>query len=68
MRTSASLFPRSHKHGGACVIIGKIIMMHFNDSILLDNYKINLENYKPVSRLAGSNYAKIGDIFSVKRN
>jgi len=33
----------------------------------LDNFKINLENYKPVSRLAGSNYAKIGEIFSVKR-
>ena len=61
-------FLEGHKHGGACVIIGKIVMMHFNDSILLDNYKINLENYKPVSRLAGSNYAKIGDIFSVKRN
>ena len=61
-------FLEGHKHGGACVIIGKIIMMHFNDSILLDNYKINLENYKPVSRLAGSNYAKVGEIFSVKRN
>jgi len=36
--------------------------------VLLDNYKINMETYKPVSRLAGSNYAKMGEIFSVKRN
>ena len=61
-------FLEGHKYGGACVIIGRIVMMHFDDAILLDNYKINLENYKPVSRLAGSNYSKIGELFSVKRN
>jgi flavin reductase (DIM6/NTAB) family NADH-FMN oxidoreductase RutF len=61
-------FIENHSNGGACVIIGRIIMMHFDDSVLLDNYKINLENYKPVARLAGSNYAKIGEIFSIKRS
>ena len=60
-------FLENHKYGGACIIIGRIVMMHFENDILLDNYKINLENYKPVSRLAGSNYAKIGELFSVKR-
>jgi flavin reductase (DIM6/NTAB) family NADH-FMN oxidoreductase RutF len=60
-------FLKNHKNGGACIVIGKIVMMHFDDSVLLDNYKINLKNYKPVSRLAGSNYSKIGEIFSVKR-
>ncbi len=61
-------FLEGHKNGGACVIIGRIVMMHFNDGVVADNYKINLENYKPVSRLAGSNYSKIGELFSVKRN
>ena len=61
-------FLEDHKNGGACVIIGRIVMMHFDDAVLLDNYKINFENYKPVSRLAGSGYAKIGELFSVKRN
>jgi flavin reductase (DIM6/NTAB) family NADH-FMN oxidoreductase RutF len=60
-------FLEDHKHGGACVIIGRIVMMHFDDSVLLDNYKINLENYKPISRLAGSNYARLGELFSIKR-
>jgi flavin reductase (DIM6/NTAB) family NADH-FMN oxidoreductase RutF len=60
-------FLENHKNGGACIIVGRIVMMHFDDSILLDNYKINLENYKPVSRLAGSNYSKIGEVFSIKR-
>ncbi len=56
------------ENNGATMIVGEIIMMHFDDEVLLDNYKINLENYKPVSRLAGSNYSKIGEIFSIKRN
>ena len=60
-------FLENHKYGGACIIIGRIVMMHFENDILLNNYKINLDNYKPVSRLAGSNYAKIGELFSVKR-
>ncbi|RKS02909.1 MULTISPECIES: flavin reductase family protein [unclassified Flavobacterium] len=60
-------FLEDHKHGGACIVIGRIVMMHFNDEVLLENHKINLETYKPISRLAGSNYAKLGELFSIKR-
>ena len=61
-------FLEGHQQGGACVVIGRIVMMHFDDSILLDDYKINLETYKPVTRLSGSNYSKVGEIFSIKRS
>lgn len=61
-------FLEGHKNGGACVIIGRIILMHINDELLLDNYKINPETYKPIARLAGAGYSKIGETFSVKRN
>lgn len=61
-------FLEDHKNGGACVIIGRVVMMHFHDEVLLENYKINMENYRPVSRLAGAGYAKLGEIFNVKRN
>nr|WP_298659638.1 flavin reductase family protein [uncultured Flavobacterium sp.] len=60
-------FIEKHQKGGACIIIGKIITMHIDDSILMENHKINLEKYKPVARLAGSNYSKLGEIFSIKR-
>ena len=60
-------FLEDHKNGGACVVIGRIVMMHFEDEVLLDNYKINLDHYRPISRLAGSNYAKLGELFSIKR-
>jgi flavin reductase (DIM6/NTAB) family NADH-FMN oxidoreductase RutF len=61
-------FLEDHKNGGACILIGRIVMMHFDDSVLLDNYKINLETYQPIARLAGSNYAKLGELFSIKRS
>ena len=60
-------FIENYQNGGACIIIGKIITMHIDDSILMENHKINLEKYKPVARLAGSNYSKLGEIFSIKR-
>ena len=61
-------FLEDHKNGGACIVIGKIKMMHISDEILLENYRINLEKYRPVARLAGSNYSKLGEVFSIKRN
>ena len=57
-----------HKNGGACIVIGKVLMMHIADEILLENYRINLDKYQPVARLAGSNYSKLGETFSIKRN
>ena len=60
-------FIENHQNGGACIIIGKIITMHIDDSILMENHRINLDTYKPVARLAGSNYSKLGEIFSIKR-
>lgn len=53
--------------GGACVVIGKIKMIHIDDSILMENNRINLEIYKPVARLAGSGYSTLGELFSIKR-
>jgi len=57
----------NHKYGGAVMIVGRIVMMHFDDSVLMENYKVNMETYRPVARLAGANYAKMGEIFSIKR-
>jgi flavin reductase (DIM6/NTAB) family NADH-FMN oxidoreductase RutF len=57
----------NHKNGGATIMIGRVVMFHVDDSILLDNYKINQDAYRPVARLAGWNYSKLGEIFSIKR-
>lgn len=51
----------------ACVVIGQVKALHIADEILEDNFRINLDKYIPVARLAGSNYGTIGEIFSIKR-
>jgi len=56
-----------HKDGGATIIIGRIVMFHVDKSVLLDDFKINRETYKPIARLEGYNYAKLGEVFSIKR-
>jgi flavin reductase (DIM6/NTAB) family NADH-FMN oxidoreductase RutF len=61
-------FLEDHKHGGSCIVIGRVVCMHFDESILLEDYKINMETYNPVARLSGSNYSKIGEVFSIKRS
>jgi flavin reductase (DIM6/NTAB) family NADH-FMN oxidoreductase RutF len=61
-------FLEDHKNGGACIIIGKVLLFHVDEKVLLEGTKINMDIYKPVARLAGSNYSKLGEIFSIKRN
>ncbi|MNJ95070.1 Flavoredoxin [compost metagenome] len=56
-----------HKNGGATIMVGRIVMFHVDESVLLDDYKINMDTYRPIARLAGSNYSKLGEIFSIKR-
>ena len=60
-------FIENETNGGACVVIGKIKIIHIDDSILMENNYIDLNKYKPVARLAGSNYGTLGEIFSIKR-
>lgn len=57
----------NHKNGGSTIIIGRIIHFHIKDDILLDNFHIDLTKYQPISRLAGANYAKLGELFTIKR-
>ena len=57
-----------NKFGGSTILVGRVVMFHIAEDVLLDDYKISIETYKPIARLAGSNYSKLGEMFSVKRN
>ena len=57
----------NHQNGGAVVMIGRIVMFHVDDKVLLDDFNINREAYKPIARLEGWNYTTLGKIFSIKR-
>jgi flavin reductase (DIM6/NTAB) family NADH-FMN oxidoreductase RutF len=51
---------------GCDFIIGKVVQFHIEDSIY-HNGRINPEGLAAVSRLAGNNYAKVGEIFEIER-
>ncbi|TWT27133.1 flavin reductase family protein [Planomicrobium sp. CPCC 101110] len=52
--------------GGTRLLIGKVVRFHVDESIY-ENGRIHHELLKPVSRLAGTNYAKLGEVFSMER-
>ncbi|HLS59649.1 MAG TPA: flavin reductase family protein [Virgibacillus sp.] len=51
---------------GSDLIIGKIINFHIANEVY-DDGRINQEKLAAVSRLAGANYAKVGETFSIER-
>jgi flavin reductase (DIM6/NTAB) family NADH-FMN oxidoreductase RutF len=51
---------------GTDLIIGKIVQVHIDEKIY-ENGRIDPVGLGAVSRLAGTNYAKIGEIFSIER-
>ena len=56
-----------NKFGGSTILIGRVVLFHIDKNIISEDFHINLDTYKPVARLAGANYSKLGEIFSIKR-
>jgi flavin reductase (DIM6/NTAB) family NADH-FMN oxidoreductase RutF len=52
--------------GGGAVVIGEVVLFHVADDLLKDG-RIDIHKLKPVGRLAGLDYAKLGEIFSLQR-
>lgn len=50
----------------ADLLIGRVVYFHINDN-LVDNGRIDPQQLRPVSRLAGNSYAKIGELFEIDR-
>lgn len=58
---------KEHKNGGSTLIIGRVVHFHVQEGIMDENFHVNVEKYQPISRLAGANYAKLGELFTIKR-
>ncbi len=52
--------------GSATLVVGEIVWVHLKESVYQEG-KILIEPYEPLARLGGFNYAKIGEIFELKR-
>ncbi|GAA4065581.1 flavin reductase family protein [Amphibacillus indicireducens] len=52
---------------GVDLLIGKIVHYHIDETIYQEDQRIDPDQLATVSRLAGNNYAKIGEIFEIVR-
>lgn len=57
----------SPEAGGGSLVIGEILHIHVDDSVLMGGDKINLAALKPVGRLAGGGYVRVTDVFEMER-
>ncbi len=53
--------------GSASIIIGEIVHMRVADEVLLPDFKIDQRALQLVGRLGGYSYARVTDIFDMKR-
>lgn len=56
-----------HQNGGSTIIIGRVVQFHVQEGVLDEKFHVNIDKYQPISRLAGANYAKLGELFTIKR-
>ncbi|NLG74511.1 MAG: flavin reductase family protein [Chloroflexi bacterium] len=63
----AHLYEVSSEPGGGSIVVGRVVHLHVDEAVLLDGYKINLEELKPVGRLAGAGYCRVTDTFQMVR-
>jgi len=54
------------EQGGVDAIFGEVVHVHVEDE-LFENGKIDIRKLKPVARLAGTEWSKLGEIFSLDR-
>ncbi|WP_275983528.1 flavin reductase family protein [Paenibacillus hamazuiensis] len=53
-------------HPAADLLIGKVVCFHMDERVYRDGY-IDAHALRPVSRLGGSSYSKLGEMFSIDR-
>lgn len=53
--------------GGGALILGRVVHIHVDPSVLLGEDKIDIQKLKPIGRLAGAGYCRTADTFEMVR-
>jgi flavin reductase (DIM6/NTAB) family NADH-FMN oxidoreductase RutF len=52
--------------GGGALVIGRIVLLHVDDSVIA-NGKVDYDLFRPLARLGGMDYARLGARFAMAR-
>jgi flavin reductase (DIM6/NTAB) family NADH-FMN oxidoreductase RutF len=53
--------------GDGHIVIGTVLLMHFDEAVHQDNNYVDIQAYQPIGRLAGGGYTRVTDLFNVQR-
>ena len=61
------IIPLGDPQEGSDLIIGEVIMFHIDDDVYFEDSKIDAQALTAISRLAGNDYASLGETFTIVR-
>lgn len=53
--------------GGGYIVIGTVLLMHYDDSIFREGSYVDLAAFRPIGRLTGAGYCRVTDTFDLER-
>lgn len=53
--------------GGGSIVVGEVVHIHFDESLLLDGGRVNIPALHAIGRLAGAGYSRVSDLFDMPR-
>lgn len=53
--------------GGATLVVGEVTHIHVADRVVEADLKVDLAQLRPVARLGGSSYGRLGEVFDLPR-
>jgi flavin reductase (DIM6/NTAB) family NADH-FMN oxidoreductase RutF len=53
--------------GGGAIVVGRVVHLHVDPSVLVDGDKIDLAALRPIGRLSGAAYCRVTDVFQMPR-
>jgi flavin reductase (DIM6/NTAB) family NADH-FMN oxidoreductase RutF len=51
--------------GSGWVVLGEAVYIHIQDRVLLPNFRVDLDELRPIGRLSGPNYTRTKDRFEI---
>ncbi|MDN6066095.1 MAG: flavin reductase family protein [Staphylococcus equorum] len=61
------IIPLGDPQEGSDLIIGEVVMFHIDDDVYFEDSKIDTQALTAISRLAGKDYASLGETFTIVR-